>query len=43
MKDEMKSMYQNKVWDLVELPEKYKKVDSKWVFKTKGDSNGNIE
>ena len=43
MKDEMKSMNQNKVWDLVKLPEGYKKVGSKWVFKAKRDSKGNIE
>ena len=29
MKDEMKSMNQNKVWDLVKSPEGYKKVGSK--------------
>ena len=43
MNDELKSMEQNEVWDLVELPEGYKKVGCKWVFKTKRDSNGNIE
>jgi hypothetical protein len=43
MKDELKSMAQNEVWDLVELPNGYKKVGCKWVFKTKCDSNGNIE
>jgi hypothetical protein len=43
MKDELKSMNQNEVWDLVELPEGYKKVGCKWVFKTKSDSKGNIE
>ena len=42
MKDEMKSMDQNKVRDLVELPKGYKKVGSKWVFKTKRESKGNI-
>jgi hypothetical protein len=31
MKDELKSMNQNEVWDLVELPEGYKKVGCKWV------------
>jgi len=36
-------MDQNEVWDLVELPESYKRVGCKWVFKTKRDSNGNIE
>ena len=43
MNDELKSMDQNKVWGLVELPEKYKATGCKWVFKTKGDSKGNIE
>ena len=43
MNDELKSMVQNEVWDLVELPEGYKKVGCKWVFKTKRDSKGNIE
>ena len=43
MNDELKSMHQNGVWDLVELPEGYKKVGCKWVFKTKHDSKGNIE
>ena len=36
-------MDQNKVWELVELPEEYKVVGCKWVFKTKRDSKGNIE
>jgi len=43
MKDELKSMAQNCVWDLVELPEGCKRVGCKWVFKTKRDSHGNIE
>jgi len=43
MKDEFKSMAQNCVWDLVELPEGCKRVGCKWVFKTKCDSHGNIE
>ena len=43
MNDELKSMDQNKVWELVELPEGYKEVGCKWVFKTKSDSKGNIE
>ncbi|KAA0067411.1 Retrovirus-related Pol polyprotein from transposon TNT 1-94 [Cucumis melo var. makuwa] len=36
-------MNDNEVWDLVELPKESKKVGCKWVFKTKRDSNGNIE
>ena len=43
MNDELRSMDQNKVWELVELPERYKTVGCKWVFKTKRDSKGNIE
>ncbi|WVZ17437.1 hypothetical protein V8G54_010419 [Vigna mungo] len=43
MKEELKSMDDNKVWDLVELPDGSKRVGCKWVFKTKHDSKGNIE
>jgi len=43
MKDELKSMAHNDVWDLVELPERCKRVGCKWIFKTKRDSQGNIE
>ena len=43
MKDDFKSMAQSCVWDLVKLPQGLKRVDCKWVFKTKRDSHGNIE
>lgn len=43
MKEELKSMDDNKVWELVELPQGSKRVGCKWVFKTKHDSKGNIE
>ena len=43
MKDELKSMVHNEIWDLVELPEGHRKVGCKWVFKTKRDSRGNLE
>ncbi|RVW94541.1 Retrovirus-related Pol polyprotein from transposon TNT 1-94 [Vitis vinifera] len=42
MKDEMKSMKDNGVWDLVELPKGVKPIGCKWIFKTKWDSKGNI-
>ena len=42
MKDEMKSMKDNSVWDLVELPRGVKSIGCKWIFKTKQDSKGNI-
>ena len=38
MKEQLKE-----VWDLVELPKDSKKVRCKWIFKTKLDSNGNVE
>ena len=43
MKDEMKSMKDNNVWDLVELSEGVKPISCKWIFKMKMDSKGNIE
>ena len=43
MIDELKSMKNNDVWDLVELPERKKPIGYKWIFKTKRDSKGNIE
>ena len=41
--DEMQSMANNEVWELVELPEGFKPIKCKWVFKIKRDSNGNSE
>ena len=38
METEMKSLNENDVWDLVELPPGRKVVGSKWVFKKKTDS-----
>jgi Reverse transcriptase (RNA-dependent DNA polymerase) len=43
MNDEIKSIEINKVWDFVELPIGVKHVGSKWVYKIKIDSQGNIE
>jgi hypothetical protein len=43
MKDEMKSMSTNDVWDLEEISKGAKTVGCKWVYKTKCDSKGNIE
>lgn len=43
MKDEMRSMEHNGVWELVELPEGFRPIGCKWVFKTKRDSKGNID
>ena len=43
MEDEMKSLNANKVWDLEIIPKRVKTVGCKWVYKTKLDSQGNIE
>ena len=43
MEDEMKFMNANKVWDLEIIPKGAKTVCYKWVYKTKLDSQGNIE
>jgi hypothetical protein len=43
MIDELESMKENIVWDLVDLPNGAKPVGCKWVFKTKLDPKGNVE
>ena len=43
MMDEMDSMNNNDVWDLVEFPNGKRPIQCKWVYKTKKDSLGNIE
>jgi hypothetical protein len=43
MEDEMKSMSTNKVWDLENIPKGAKTVGCKWIYKTKHDSQGNVE
>ena len=43
MEDEIKSLNANKVWDLEIIPKRVKTVGCKWVYKTKLDSQRNIE
>ena len=43
MNEEIKSMKNNDVWDLVPLPEGVKPIGCKWIFKTKRDSKGDVE
>jgi Reverse transcriptase (RNA-dependent DNA polymerase) len=43
MDEEIKSMCDNKVWDIVPLPECVKPISCKWIFKIKNDSEGNVE
>ena len=43
MESEINSLNTNKVWDLAELPCGRKAIGSKWVFKKKYDSGGNMK
>ena len=43
MKDELKSLQKNDVWELVELPNGRKIMGSKWVYKEKIGADGSIE
>ena len=42
MKSEMGSMYENKVWTLVDLPTDWQTNENKWIFKRKTDADGNV-
>ena len=42
MKSEMGSMYENKVWTLVDLPDDRQAIQNKWIFKKKTDVDGNV-
>jgi hypothetical protein len=42
MKSEIGSMYQNKVWTLVDLPNDRQATENKWIFKKKTDADGNV-
>lgn len=43
MRDEMKSMEENRTWDIVALPSGRKALKNKWVLRRKTDENGNLE
>ena len=42
MKSEMGSMYENKLWTLVDLPNDRQAIENKWIFKKKTDADGNV-
>ena len=42
MKSEMGSMYENKVWTLVELPDDQQAKLNKWIFKRKMDTDSSV-
>ena len=39
MKSEIGSMYENKVWTLIDLPNDRQAIEIKWIFKRKTDSD----
>ncbi|CAI7845565.1 unnamed protein product [Closterium sp. NIES-54] len=43
MESELKSIEENGMWELVELPEGRKAITSKWLFKIKSNADGKIE
>ena len=42
MKSEMGSMYENKVWTLVDLLHDRQTIENKWIFKRKTDADSNV-
>ena len=39
MKSEIGSMYENKVWTLIDLPNDRRDIEIKWIFKRKTDAD----
>ena len=42
MKSEMGSMYENKVWTLVDLPDDRQAIENKWIYKRKTDADSSV-
>jgi hypothetical protein len=42
MKSKIRSMYDNQVWTLVDIPSDRKAIENKWIFKKKTDADGNV-
>ena len=42
MKSEIGSMYENKVWTLVDLPDDRQAIENKWIFMKNIDVDGNV-
>ena len=38
----MRSMYENKVWTLIDLHNDRQAIENKWIFKKKTDADGNV-
>ena len=42
VKSEMGSMYENKVWTLIDLPDDRRAIEIKWIFKRKTDADSGV-
>ena len=42
MKSEIGSMYENKLWTLVDLLDDHQAIENKWIFNKKTDADGNV-
>jgi len=42
MVEELRSIEKNQTWELVDLPDKKKKIDVKWVFKVRLNPDGQV-
>ena len=42
MKSEMRSMYKNKVWILIDFPKDRRAIEIKWIFKRKTDVDSSV-
>ena len=42
MKSEIESMYENKVWTLVDLPDDRQAIENKWIFKRRTDADSSV-
>jgi hypothetical protein len=42
MKFKIRSMYDNQVWTLVDIPSDRKAIENKWIFMKKTDADGNV-
>ena len=42
MESEIGSMYENKVWTLVDLPDDRQTIENKWIFKRKMDADSSV-
>ena len=43
MNQEMESIYSNSVWELIDLPEGFRPIGNKWIYKRKKGPDGKVE